>query len=63
MSSLMPEIDRPWPTHLEPIHTPFGPLPEHYHRPVKHREQPTAIARSSSGLWRKTLVPKRRKNE
>jgi hypothetical protein len=57
MSSLMPEIDREWPAHLEPIRMHFGPVPVHS-RPVPKRKKPAPV-RSSRGKWRKTLRVKK----
>ncbi len=58
MSNLMPEIEREWPAHLEPIRTEFGPIPTKYPHENRHRDgqQPAVVVRNSRGRWRKTLV-------
>ena len=58
MSNLMPEIDREWPAHLEPIRGDYGPVPQNYARSRSAEPKPEAppIRRDK---FRKSLVKRR----
>jgi hypothetical protein len=59
MSNLMPEIDREWPAHLEPIRGDYGPVPKHYalsrssDPSSRQKDEPPPAPRAK---WRKSLM-------
>ena len=56
MSNLMPEIDREWPAHLEPIHGGYGPVPQHYARSRRALPEAPAPPPVSRRKWHKSLI-------
>jgi hypothetical protein len=56
MSNLMPEIDREWPAHLEPIHGDYGPVPQHYARSRRALPEAPEAPPVSRRKWRKSLI-------